>query len=358
MYRLSEIKLLQFRNFSQSTFLFTAPVIGITGANGIGKTNLLDAIYYLCYTKSYFQSKEINNVQQGQQGFRLEGAWQPEAVEKEETNNIVCVWKEGRKIVSENGMAYDKVTEHIGKYTAVMIAPDDIEIINGGSELRRKFMDGLLAQSDPAYLQHLLDYQKVLAQRNACLKLPTPDHHLLDVYDALLAGHGAILIKGRKELNAVFPELVQQAYTRLSAGAEVIHIQYRQSAAPEQLAALLLRNRSRDLEFKRTLQGPHTEDWNFTIDDHTLKTHASQGQKKSLLIGLKLAQVQWLQALGRAPVLLLDDIFEKLDKQRLTRLFQLLSSLGLPQILMTHTDARELQHLARPHFPDLEIVAL
>ncbi len=356
MYRLSEIKLLQFRNFSQAAFAFPSAVIGITGANGIGKTNLLDAVYYLCYTKSYFQNKEINNVLYGEQGFRVTGEWQ--ALEGETAIRTSCVWREGRKTVSENEVDYEKTTDHIGKYTAVMIAPDDIEVINDGSELRRKFMDGLLAQSKEGYLQHLLDYQKVLAQRNASLKMPRVNHDLLDVYDSRLAYHGAALIAGRQQLTEAFPELVQAAYTGLSNGMEKTHIHYRQSAQADQLNLLLRQSRERDMELRRTLHGPHTEDWLFTIDDKPVKTHASQGQKKSFLIGLKLAQMQWLQQLGKNPLLLLDDIFEKLDKQRLSRFFELLQRLAPLQILMTHTDGEDLQKAAGVYFPEIEIIRL
>jgi DNA replication and repair protein RecF len=159
---LNKISLTQFRNFASGSFSFDAPVIGITGLNGTGKTNLLDAIYYLCYTKSYFQSRDINNVQHGTQGFRVEGSFEEE--------QIICKWKEGKKTIEHNDVLYEKVTDHIGKYSAVMIAPDDIELINEGGELRRKFIDGLLSQSDPEYLDHLLMYQKFLSQRNAYLK--------------------------------------------------------------------------------------------------------------------------------------------------------------------------------------------
>src|SRR5690606_3286708 len=277
-------------------------VTGITGENGVGKTNLLDAVYYLCFTKSYFQNKEINNVQHGLSGFRIEGTWDNEDNTSEMLSHTVCKWKDGRKVVSENDLEYEKITDHIGKYTAVMIAPDDVTLINDSSEQRRKVMDGLLAQSQPEYLQHLLAYQKVLSQRNACLKMVSPNHNLLDVYDQTLAKHGLVLIKARQRLAEEFPELVQTVYSRLSAGKELVTLQYRSSAQPDALLNALTKSRARDLEAKRTLQGPHTEDWIFCIDGHLLKNQASQGQKKSFLIGLKLAQLKWLQSLGKTPI--------------------------------------------------------
>lgn len=344
---LEKISLTQFRNFSLQSFDFQTPVIGITGLNGVGKTNLLDAIYYLCYTKSYFQGREINNIQKGTDGFRIEGNF--------DTETIVCKWKEGKKTIEHDGVQYDKVTEHIGKYTAVMIAPDDIELINEGSELRRKFIDGLLSQSDPQYLEQLLSYQKVLTQRNAYLRQTTGaalSHELLDVYDTQLAYFGAYLIEKRAALAKDIPGIVQEYYASLSAGAERVGLQYRPCAEPAGLLHLLQQSRQRDMDYKRTLNGPHTEDWLFTLEDNPLKVHASQGQKKSFLISLKLAHIRWLQNLGKKPFLLLDDIFEKLDRKRLTQLFGLLQQFSLSQVLMTHTSAADLVEAVRQYYPD------
>lgn len=347
---LQKISVTQFRNFAIESFDFRAPVIGITGLNGAGKTNLLDAIYYLCYTKSYFQSREINNVRHGTSGFRVEGHF--------DTEEIVCKWKEGKKTIEHNGVLYEKVTEHIGKYTAVMIAPDDIELINEGSELRRKFIDGLLSQSDPLYLEQLLAYQKYLLQRNAHLRQALVKHDLLDVYDEQLAMHGAYLIREREKLSATLPGKVQDYYAELSGGTEKVGLQYKRCAAPEQLFTLLQRSRQRDMEYKRTLTGPHTEDWLFTIEGSPLKSHASQGQKKSFLIGLKLANISWMQSLGKKPFLLLDDIFEKLDNKRLLRLFEMLQQCSLSQVFLTHTSAEDLLRTTDKYYREVQLIRL
>lgn len=350
---LEKITLTQFRNFDAGTFEFRGPVTGITGLNGAGKTNLLDAVYYLCYTKSYFQARDSNNVQHGTQGFRIEGRF--------DNGQVVCRWKEGKKTVAFNEAPYEKVTEHIGKYAAVMIAPDDIELINEGSELRRKFVDGLLSQSRPGYLEHLLLYQKVLSQRNALLRQHSPQTismELLDIYDEQLALYGAVLVREREWLSAQIPQQVQDYYARLSGGAEAVGLHYRRSAAPEQLPALLRHGRRRDLEYRRTLQGPHTEDWLFTIGENPLKAHASQGQKKSFLISLKLAQIYWLQQLGQQPFLLLDDIFEKLDRRRLMQLFSMLQQFAPQQVLMTHTSAADLRETVQPYYGEVQLIGL
>ena len=350
---LKKISLTQYRNFDFETFHFNSNVVGITGFNGAGKTNLLDAIYYLCYTKSYFQSREINNVKYDSNGFRIEGLFEHES--------IVCKWKDGKKTVEHDGIVYEKVTEHIGKYSSVMIAPDDIELINDGSDLRRKFMDGLLSQSDATYLEYLLLYQKILTQRNAYLKQTSPaniSHDLLDIYDEQLTQYGAYLIQERKKLAEQLPEWVQQYYATLSNDAEQVNVQYKNGAEPEQLKLALQQSRRKDLEYRRTLVGPHTDDWMFTIADNPMKAHASQGQKKSFLISLKLAHIKWLENLNKTPFLLLDDIFEKLDRKRLLKLFGMLSQFNIPQIFLTHTSEADMMETVKQFYEDVQMVRL
>lgn len=358
MLSLEKIILTQYRNYTFREFALTAPVIGIAGLNGSGKTNLLDAVYYLCYTKSYFQNREVNNVQRGQSGFRIAGIWKDSVAN--ETSDVVCVWKEGKKTITHNNNEYEKIADHIGKYNAVMIAPDDIELINEGSDLRRKYMDGILSQQDTKYFSSLLQYQKVLQQRNAYLKEPhkVTDHKLLDIYDEQLTQYGSYLVAQRLELSNEIPGLVQHYYRQLSSDREQVHIIYKYCAQPPELLQKLYDARPRDIELKRTTQGPHTEDWQFVMGQELFKTHASQGQKKSFLISLKLAHISLLHRLEKYPVLLLDDIFEKLDKKRLARLFELIHDFTIPQIFITHTDATELQHHLSDFSKDVLMIAL
>lgn len=353
MSELKKITLTQFRNFNSGSFSFDQNVVGITGKNGTGKTNLLDAVYYLCYTKSYFQSKEHNNAQHGTEGFRIEGTFTEE--------QISCKWKEGKKTISCDNIPYEKVTDHIGKHTAVMVAPDDIELINGGSELRRKFMDGLLAQSNNQYLEHLLHYQKYLQQRNAHLKQSSThaiDHNLLDIYDEKLAEHGAFLITARTVLSHQIPELVQQYYSGICNGTEQINIRYKNCCTADRLLHLLQQNRRYDMDYKRTIAGVHTEDWILEMNNISAKAQASQGQKKSLLISLKLAQLALMQNLQQKPFLLLDDIFEKLDQHRLKQLFELLKSFDIAQIFMTHTYKQDLESIIHPFYNQTQYITL
>ncbi len=350
---LKKIALTQFRNFDVEYFSFNTKVIGITGLNGAGKTNLLDAIYYLCYTKSYFQSREINNVKYETNGFRIEGNF--------ENETITCKYKDAKKSIEHDGIVYEKITEHIGKYSAVMIAPDEIELINDGSELRRKFMDGLLSQSDATYLEYLLLYQKILTQRNAYLKqtaIQNISHDLLDIYDEQLVHHGSYLIQERKKLALKLPEWVQSYYATLCNDTEKVGVQYKNGAEPENLKLILEKSRRRDLEYKRTLVGPHTDDWVFLIGENPMKAYASQGQKKSFLISLKLAHIKWLEQLHKMPFLLLDDIFEKLDRKRLLRLFEMLQQFNIPQIFLTHTSEADMLETVKQFYGDVEMVRL
>lgn len=243
-----------------------------------------------------------------------------------------------------------------------MIAPDDLGIINNGSEGRRKFIDGLLAQTDKDYLDNLLSYQKILQQKSAYLKQARSQNihwDLLDTYDEQLSGYGEILIQKRQEIASFLPEKVAGYYALLCNNKnEEPGILYQASAEKNNLHQLLHENRQYDLEYKRTVKGPHTEDWLFTLNGQPMKTQASQGQKKSFLISLKLAQLSWMQENQHTPILLMDDIFEKLDRFRMERLFQLLSSFGLAQLFITHTEAKDMEKFLPEYQQKFQIIEI
>lgn len=357
---LQSITLTQFRNFPQAHFQFTEKIVGLAGLNGIGKTNLLDAIYYLCYTKSYFQSRDRNNVQHHQNGFRIKGIFSnPETLAETE---VACVWKEGKKTVLCNRIPYTKVSEHIGKLSAVMIAPDDSEIVVGGGENRRKFFDSILSLKDEQYLRHLLQYQKTVQQKNAYLKMHKAqgvDYQLLDIYDETLAKSGAYIISKRADISAHFPELIRKYYQQVSSNNnEIPHITYEANTTASTIAQTYQQYRNKEIEARRTLLGPHLDDWQFFINESQCKAHASQGQKKSFLISLKLSQIELLSQSDIKPILLLDDIFEKLDPQRLKNLFQLLSTQNFAQIFMTHTNAEEIKNYTKAIFGPIQVEEL
>ncbi len=316
----------------------------ITGANGSGKTNLLDAVYYLCYTKSYFTAYQQNSVQNGLDGFRITGSFIREG--REET--ISCKWKAGKKEVFRNDVEYEKVTDHIGMYSAVMIAPDDIELINGSSELRRKWVDSILGQVDKAYLEKLMHYQRVLLQRNAWLKNQSANPNVnfteVEFYNAELAADGAYIYEQRTIFLTAFLPLLNDFYHRLSGGREPLSVTYTSDLVQKSMAAWLEQNLQHDLRYQRTLRGIHKDDWEFRLNDMTLRQFGSQGQKKSFLFALKLAQYAYLSKVqGHLPILLLDDIFEKLDQSRMEALLRIIRSKDFGQVILTDTHAERIR---------------
>lgn len=341
---LSSIALTQFKNYSHRTFRFHSRIVGITGRNGSGKTNLLDAIYYLCFTKSYFSTAESQNVQYTMNGFRLEAQLRRHAQDEK----IVCTVKDGKKDIALNDEPYDRFSRHIGHFPAVMIAPDDAEIILGGSEDRRKWLDGLLSQLVPGYLDHLLAYHKVLQQRNSLLKtmaslIHSPDP-LLDIFDEQLVQHGTPVYEARKAFLPAFIDQVQERYDYLAGSHETVAFRYQSQLNEQPLAQLLAQSRLRDKQVQRTTQGIHRDDLLFLLDEHPMKTSASQGQRKSFLFALKLAQYEAIRAHKRfPPILLLDDVFEKLDQERVSRLIRLVLQPDYGQVFITDTHGERLR---------------
>ncbi len=335
---INKITLVQFRNYSSATFEFTAPVTCITGANGSGKTNLLDAVYYLCYTKSYFSAYQQNSVQNGMDGFRVTGVFD----RKGRAETISAKWKAGKKEIYNNEVEYEKITDHIGTYSAVMIAPDDTELINGSSELRRKWVDGILGQVDKVYLEKLMHYQRILQQRNAWLKIqsvkPADNRTELEYYDAELAADGTYIYEQRKIFLKEFLPVLNDFYHRLTDGKEAVQVTYNSDLSQKPLATWLAQTLEYDLRYQRTLRGIHKDDWDFKLNELQLKQFGSQGQKKSFLFALKLAQYSYLSnVLGHLPILLLDDIFEKLDQSRMEALLRIIRGKDFGQVILTDT---------------------
>jgi DNA replication and repair protein RecF len=341
---IKKISLVQYRNYTSSSYDFQAAVTCITGPNGSGKTNLLDAVYYLCYTKSYFTSLQQNSVQNGMDGFRLTGTFHKD--DRDET--ISCKWKAGKKELFKDNVPYEKITDHIGAYAAVMIAPDDTELINGASELRRKWIDGILSQTDRAYLERVMRYQRILLQRNAWLKMNADrqpaDSTELEYYDRELASDGAYIYEQRKAFLLEFLPLLEDFYHRLSGGKEPILVTYTSDLDQKTMAEWLRYNLQYDFRYQRTLKGIHKDDWDFGLNGMALKQFGSQGQKKSFLFALKLAQYAFLsKKQGHLPILLLDDIFEKLDQNRMEALLRIIRGEGFGQVILTDTHSERIR---------------
>lgn len=344
MRSINQITLIQFRNYASGKFAFPQRITCITGANGSGKTNLLDAVYYLCYTKSYFSAYLQHAVQNGKDGFRVSGEFAHGA----ETASVSCKWQAGKKELTRDGVEYEKITDHIGTWAAVMIAPDDIELINEHSELRRKWIDGILGQADRTYLEKLMRYQRVLQQRNAWLKIqaykPTGNYVELEHYNALLAEDGTYIYEQRRQFLQHFMPLLEQYYHRISGGAEPVQVTYNSDLATKPMATWLQQGLEHDLRYQRTLRGIHKDDWDLLLNGMMLRQFGSQGQKKSYLFALKLAQYAWLaRTLGHKPILLLDDVFEKLDQARMEALLGIICSGEVGQVLLTDTHRKRIE---------------
>ncbi|TAL40278.1 MAG: DNA replication and repair protein RecF [Chitinophagaceae bacterium] len=347
MLKLQSISLTQFKNYSNRSFTFNDRIIAICGNNGVGKTNLLDGIHYLCFTKSYFTRDNIN-MQNGQQGFRVEG--ELELNDKKE--KAVCIFREtGKKEFSVNETFYEKFAHHIGHYPCVIIAPDDIQIITGSSGERRRFLDALLSQLDPDYLQHLITYSKILLQRNSVLKTfaekGKKDLSLLDVLDEQLIKPGVYVFEKRKQFVVSFLPLVKKLYSAISRLEEETSSAYQSELLQASFKELLQYNRNRDISAQRTTCGIHRDDLLFNLDSQPFRNTASQGQRKSLLFALKLAEMDVLKEnKGFAPLLLLDDVFEKLDEDRIANLLQRVCIENDGQVFITDTnEGRLVQHL-------------
>ncbi|MBN9299656.1 MAG: DNA replication and repair protein RecF [Filimonas sp.] len=338
------ISLTQFRNYTFRSFDFTEKITAICGKNGSGKTNLLDAIYYLCFTRSYFSRPDSQNVQHGLQGLRLEGI-----LDKNNTPfRIVNVLRESnKKEFSIDNEVYKKLSAHIGKFPCVMIAPDDTELIVGGSEERRKFMDTILSQLSPDYLSELIAYTKILQQRNSLLKAAAEnrrmDDALLDILDQQLSSKGQWIFEKRKTFLADFLPLVQAQYISIAGKDDTVTLSYDSQMLNGSLETLLQDNRQRDLYMQRTSCGIHKDDIEITMQDIAFKSLASQGQRKSLLFALKLAEFITLQQQkGFSPILLLDDVFEKLDAERMHNLLLKVCIEEDCQVFITDTHSERL----------------
>jgi DNA replication and repair protein RecF len=343
-FHLTKLHLLHFRNHREAEVVLGPEVNCFVGPNGVGKTNLLDAVHYLALAKSYFEAVDMHNILDGEEYFMVQGAMRTEQGE----DGLLCTVRKGqRKVLSRNRKEYDRLSDHVGRYPVVMITPYDGQLILDGSEVRRRFLDGLIAQFDKGYLDDLIRYNRALAQRNILLKRFAEQGggslQVLEPWDMQLIQYGTAVHMARKAfLQELVPMLVEH-YAGISGAREEVALEYRSSLNEVPLADLLNGAWERDRSATHTTVGVHKDDLVFTINGQPLKRYGSQGQQKTYLIALKLAQFDLTRARsGVRPILLLDDIFDKIDPQRMRHLLQLLSGQRFGQVLITDTDAARL----------------
>lgn len=346
---LKRLSLLNYKNFDSQDFVFDSKINCIVGPNGIGKTNVLDAIYHLSFGKGYFNPISTQNIKHDEDFFVVDGEF--EKNEREE--KIVCSLKRGtKKIIKRNGKVYDRLSDHIGLLPLVIISPADRDLIIEGSETRRKFMDGVIAQSDKKYLQDLIKYNRVLAQRNSLLKYfaanRTFDAATLSVYNDQLHAYGTDIFNKRVEFLEAFIPIFKEQYIAISGGNEEVSLIYDSKLLQTGLLGLLENNIERDKALQYTSVGIHKDDLAFEIEGHPIKKFGSQGQQKSFLIALKFAQFQFIKEQSKTtPILLLDDIFDKLDENRVAHIVILVNNENFGQIFISDTHAERTENVVK-----------
>jgi DNA replication and repair protein RecF len=336
---LKNITLLNFKNYADAAVGFSKTVNAFVGDNGAGKTNLLDAIHYLCLCKSYFNPIDTQQIKTGEDIFLIQGDFDREG----KNEKISCgVKRNQKKQFKRNKKEYDKLADHIGLFPVVMISPYDSSIISEGSEERRRFMDNVISQTDGRYLDELIIYNKHLLNRNAFLKQVALsrryDPALFEIIDEQLVASGNKIFDKRKQFMLDFIPLFNQHYEFLSSSSEQVDMQYSSQLNDASFESLLSQSVEKDKILERTTMGIHKDDLVFSLRDMPLKKFGSQGQQKSFLIALKLAQYSYLQKFkGFKPLLLLDDIFDKLDDNRVHKLMEMVSHHDFGQIFITDT---------------------
>jgi DNA replication and repair protein RecF len=346
---LKKISLFNYKNFSESSFDFDQKINCFVGKNGIGKTNILDAIYHLSYGKSYFNPLAVQNIKHGAEFFVIDGQFE----KKERTEQIVCSLKKGsKKIIKRNSKAYEKFSDHIGFIPLVIISPADRDLILEGSETRRKFLDTVISQLDASYLQQLIQYQKVLSQRNALLKYFALNHvfetDTLDIYNEQLDGLGQSIFEKRRTFIAAFIPVFNQHHQTISGSQETVQLVYDSHLHDKTLLQLLQENINRDRALHYTSVGIHRDDLSFEIDHYSIKKFGSQGQQKSFLIALKLAQYEFVKKKsGENPILLFDDIFDKLDESRVEKIIEMVNNDIFGQLFISDTHLERTENIVK-----------
>ena len=334
---LEKIVISDFRNIGFQELIFSPNINCITGNNGEGKTNLLDAVYYLSMTKSAFSSSDKYNFKYGADSFSIGGTYRMQ--NGLESRFSAEVKSAGEKRFRRDDKPYTKISEHIGVLPAVLVSPADISLVSESGEERRRFVNSVLSQMDREYLYSLQQYNRLLAQRNAMLKSMNFSRELLEVLDLRMEKAAQPVFEARKKFAEDIAPVVTQYYNILSSGKETAGIEYKSDLQQSSLAEVLARNMDRDAVLKYTASGIHRDDFVFSMDGHPIRRCGSQGQQKSFLVALKFAQYEIMKKnCGFAPMLLLDDVFDKLDMTRISNLLSMVAGNEFGQIFITDSN--------------------
>lgn len=337
---LEKLSILNYKNIIQAEMVFSPGINCFFGNNGMGKTNLLDAIYYLSFCKSHLHTPDSRLIRNEQDLCVLQGEYLYDSRREE----IFCsVRHRQRKVFKRNKKEYDKLSEHIGLLPLVMVSPVDSDLIRGGSEERRRFIDLIISQQDKSYLYALIQYSKALFQRNVLLKNQSQDTSLYEVLEMQLDRYGQLLYEKRRQLVDELVPIFNTYYQTICLSAEQVGLRYLSQLDKSNLGEMLVENRERDRILGYTSVGVHKDELEMTLDGQLIRRFGSQGQNKTYLIALKLAQYTFLSRGGQTqPILLLDDLFDKLDAERVEQIIKLVSGEQFGQIFVTDTNRKYL----------------
>ena len=356
---LKQISILNYKNLEQVDLAFSPNMNCFIGQNGMGKTNLLDAVYYLSFCKSATNPIDSQNMMHNQDFFVIQGFYQTELGDVEE---VYCGMKRRqKKMFKRNKKEYSRLSDHIGFIPLVMVSPSDAELISGGSEERRRFMDVVISQYDKEYLEALIRYNKALQQRNTLLKAEQePDEELLSVWEEMMAATGEVVYRKRCEFINEFIPTFQTFYSHISQDREQVNLTYQSHAGQGNLLQLIQEHRVKDRIMGYSLKGVHKDDLVMQIGEYPIKREGSQGQNKTYLIALKLAQFDFLRRTGSntTPLLLLDDIFDKLDASRVEQIVKLVAGDKFGQIFITDTNREHLDKIMQKIEGDYKVFSV
>lgn len=341
--RLKRLSLINFKNLAQQQIEFGESINCFVGDNGTCKTNIVDAIHYLSLCKSALGMSDTQCVMHGEEAFVIDGTYENEEGRKEQ---IVCTYNRGsQKIIKRNGKAYERFSDHLGLIPVVIVSPADSMLISESAEERRRYINAFISQFDHDYLQQMIRYNAALAERNKYLKIGS-DEQMLQIYDMQLAASAEVIYNRRKEMIEQLQPIVAHYYKLLSDDRETVSLTYRSDLQNGELTEMLAEARQKDLILGHTTVGIHRDEILFTIGDVPLRKYGSQGQQKSFIIALKLAQYQIIaEQTHRSPILLLDDVFDKLDESRVAELISIVASDAFSQIIITDCSYERMERL-------------